>query len=88
MTTDTEKKPGVGKTAIAKIIAGFTNEEVLAAVHAAHPTNKTSTASMNWYRNKLRSEGNTMVKTNRDLKKAQKAAKAIEAEATEADPFE
>lgn len=68
-----EKKVGVGTTATDAIKAGKTNEEALAAVKAKHPEAKTSLASINWYRNKLRADGVKGVKTARELKKASKA---------------
>ena len=61
-------KRGVGTVAIEAIRAGKTNEEALEAVKAEFPDNKTSLASINWYRNKLRSDGED-VSTARALKK-------------------
>jgi len=70
-----EKKVGVGSVAIEAIKAGKTNEEAFAAVKAAFPDAKTTMASINWYRNKLRGDGHD-VKTSRELKPAKpKAAK-------------
>lgn len=74
--------PGVGAKAKDLIRAGCTNEEVLAAVQDAFPEAKTSLASINWYRNKLRADGEE-VPTSRELKKQAKAD-AAETEATEA----
>jgi len=65
------KGPTVGDVAIEAIRAGKTNEEALAAVKAKFPEAKTSMPSINWYRNKLRSEGEK-VPTARELKKAAK----------------
>lgn len=65
-------KRGVGAVAIEAIKAGKTNEEALEAVQKEFPDAKTGLASINWYRNKLRSEGHK-VPTARELKK--KAAK-------------
>ncbi len=65
-------KRGVGTVAIEAIIAGKTNEEALAAARKEFPEAKTSLASINWYRNKLRSEGNKKVPTARELKKKAK----------------
>ena len=73
-TNETAPKRGIGTVAIEAICAGKTNEEALAAVHKAFPDGKTSLASINWYRNKLRSEGKK-VSTARDLKKKAKKAK-------------
>lgn len=70
--TDEKKAPkrGVGTVAIAAIKDGKTNEETLAAVKKEFPEAKTSLASINWYRNKLRADGDKSVKTARELKKA------------------
>ncbi len=72
-----EKKRGVGSAACDAIMAGATNEEALTKVQAEFPEAKTSLASINWYRNKLRSEG-AKVKTARELKKAAKAKDPID----------
>jgi CHASE3 domain sensor protein len=61
-------KRGVGVVATEAILAGKTNEETLAIVQKAFPDGKTSLASINWYRNKLRGE-NKKVLTARELKK-------------------
>ncbi len=66
------KKPGVGDAAIKAIKSGMNNEDALAAVLKEFPEAKTSLASINWYRNKLRSDGDKTVKTARELKKAAK----------------
>lgn len=82
-----EKVPGVGDMAKQLVRDGKTNEEVLAAVKEAFPDAKTSMASINWYRNKLRGDGES-VPTARELKagsKAEtKAAKEAEKEAAKA----
>lgn len=52
-----EKRRGVGDAAIEAIRAGKTNEQALNAVREEFPDAKTSLASINWYRNKLRSDG-------------------------------
>mgnify|MGYP000526583416 CR=1 FL=1 len=70
-----EPKCGVGTVAIEALKAGKTNEEVLKVVKAKFPDAKTSLASINWYRNKLRTTGNKTVKTARELKKAMAAKK-------------
>jgi hypothetical protein len=64
----TEKKRGIGDVAVEAIRAGKTNEETLKAVMKAFPEAKTSLASINWYRNKLRGDGEK-VPTARELKK-------------------
>ncbi len=75
--TKPEKKPGVGSAACEAIRAGATNEEALTQVQKKFPKAKTSLASINWYRNKLRSDGED-VKTARELKKAAKAKDPID----------
>lgn len=67
-----EKVPGVGDLAKELIREGKTNEEVLAAVKEKFPDAKTSMASINWYRNKLRGDGED-VPTARALKADAKA---------------
>jgi len=73
-----EPKQGVGYTATQAILAGKSNEEALAEVQKAHPESKTTMASINWYRNKLRGEGKD-VKTSRELRAANKPEKAPKA---------
>ena len=75
MSEDTiqEPKRGVGDCAKEAIKAGMTNEDALVAVQEEFPEAKTSLASINWYRQKLRSDGDKSVKTARELKKAAKA---------------
>ena len=99
MSDEAEKAPkrGVGTVAVEAIKAGKTNEEALEAVKAEFPDAKTSLASINWYRNKLRSDGED-VPTARGLKKAAKAeaapaetsdeATAEDADDAEADPLD
>lgn len=70
--TKEPKGPGVGDVAKELIRAGKTNEEVLAAVKEQFPEAKTSMASINWYRNKLRGDGEN-VPTARELKADAKA---------------
>lgn len=71
--TEEEKAPkrGVGTVAMEAIQAGKTNEEALEAVKGEFPEAKTSLASINWYRNKLRADDKS-IPTARDLKKAAK----------------
>ncbi|AKQ75808.1 hypothetical protein FDH82_gp18 [Roseobacter phage RDJL Phi 2] len=71
-TEDKAPKRGVGTVAMEAIAAGKTNEEALEAVKAEFPDAKTSLASINWYRNKMRADDKS-VPTARDLKKAAKA---------------
>ncbi len=74
-----EPKHGVGKVAIAAILAGKTNQEVFDLVKKEFPEAKTTMASVNWYRNKLRSEG-AEVATSRELRAAGKPPKAAKKE--------
>ena len=76
-------KRGVGAVAIEAILAGKTNEEALEAVRKKFPEAKTSLASINWYRNKARSDGEK-VPTARELKKKAKA----KTKASKKDPLE
>ena len=64
----------MGDVAIQAIKSGQTNVDALATVRKEFPESKTSMASINWYRNKLRSDGVKGVKTNRELTKAAKKA--------------
>jgi membrane protein involved in colicin uptake len=93
-----EKVPGVGDLAKELIRDGKTNEQVLEAVKAKFPEAKTSMASINWYRNKLRTDGE-QVPTARELKAdgkaeakaakdAEKLAKAEAAKQAKADKAE
>ena len=79
------KGPGVGDVAKTLIREGKTNEQVLAAIKEQFPDAKTSMASINWYRNKLRGDGEnvpTARELKADAKAEQKAAKdAAKAEA-------
>jgi septal ring factor EnvC (AmiA/AmiB activator) len=79
-----EKVPGVGDLAKELIRAGKTNEEVLAAVKEKFPEAKTSMASINWYRNKLRGDGEK-VPTARELKADAKASTKAAKEAAKAE---
>lgn len=90
-----EPKQGVGFVATQAIKAGKTNEEALVEVQKAFPESKTTMASINWYRNKLRSDGHD-VKTSRELRaaskpakepKAKKGKKGEQADAGSADPL-
>jgi type II secretory pathway component PulF len=81
--TETEiKKRNVGNAAVDAIRGGSSNEEALDAVKKEFPDAKTSMASINWYRNKLRA-GGEKVKTAREIKKA---AKEVAAKETAAKP--
>lgn len=73
-----EKKRGVGNAAQDAIKSGLTNEEALVAVQAEFPNAKTSMASINWYRNKMRQTKKSGVKTNRELRKAAKASDPLD----------
>jgi len=79
-------KEGVGKVAMQAIRAGKTNEEALAIVQAKFPDSKTTKASINWYRNKLRAD-EPGIKTSRELRAAGKPAKAPKAKKSK-DPLD
>lgn len=64
-----KKKRGVGDAAKDAISHGLTNEEALAAVRKEFPDGRTSLASINWYRSKLRAV-NKSIKTNREVKRS------------------
>lgn len=95
-----ERRRTIGDVACEAIMAGLTNQDALDAVKGEFPDGNTSLSSINWYRNKLRKEGQP-VKSARELKaemepaapkltaKEKKAAKAAaEAEAqAEIDPL-
>ena len=81
---DVEKKPrgkGIGARAMELIIEGKTNEEVIAIVRdeieGANPTS----ATIAWYKNKLRKEGKLPAST----RKAKGAAQTDEADEAEAE---
>lgn len=78
------KDPGVGDVAKTLIREGKTNEQVLAAIKEQFPDAKTSMASINWYRNKLRSDGED-VPTARSLKADSKAEAKAAKEAAKAE---
>lgn len=79
-----EKTPGVGDVAKDLIRGGKTNEEVLAAIKEQFPDAKTSMASINWYRNKLRGDGEE-VPTARELKADAKAEAKTKKDAEKAE---
>jgi len=79
-----EKTPGVGDVAKDLIRGGKTNEEVLPAIKDQCPDAKTSMASINWYRNKLRGDGEE-VPTARELKADAKAEQKAAKEAAKAE---
>lgn len=64
-----EKKETIGDAAMAAIRAGQTNQEALDTVLAKFPEAKTTLSSINWYRNKLRKDGEP-VKSARELSAA------------------
>lgn len=68
MSEEKKVKHNVGTVAMAAIRDGKTNEEALEAVRAEFPDAKTSLASINWYRNKMRHDG-VDVPTARELRK-------------------
>lgn len=90
--TKAAPKRGVGTVACEAIRGGATNQQALEAVQAEFPAAKTTLASINWYRNDLRTKGED-VPTSRDLnkkanaaKKAEKAAKKAARKTKETDP--
>lgn len=52
-----EPKRGVGTVAMEAILNSATNEDALTAVRKEFPDANTTKASINWYRNKLRTDG-------------------------------
>ena len=84
-----EKTPkrGIGTVAKEAIRGGATNEEALEAVKKQFPDANTSLSSINWYRNKMRDDGEEGILSARELKK-QRAAKAEGEKAAEKDPLE
>jgi hypothetical protein len=62
-----EKRRTIGDVACEAILAGKTNQEALDAVKGEFPDGNTSLSSINWYRNKLRKDGQP-VKSARELK--------------------
>lgn len=71
MTEETKRRT-VGVAAQEAIRSGLSNEEALQAVLKEFPGAKTSAASINWYRNKMRADDKS-IPTARALKKAAKA---------------
>lgn len=71
-----EKKRGVGTVVCEAIRAGKTNQEALEAAQAEFPAAKTTMNSVNWYRNKLRADGEN-VPSARELK-AKEAADPLD----------
>lgn len=55
--SDKPRDPGIGQFCMDLILKGKSNEDVLAAVTKQFEGAKTSAASIAWYRNKLKSEG-------------------------------
>lgn len=77
------KAPGVGDVAKQLIRDGKSNQEVLDAIKEQFPDNKTTMASVNWYRNRLRQDGEN-VPTARSLK-AEASAEETAAKQAEKD---
>jgi hypothetical protein len=80
-----EAKETISSVACTAVMAGKTNDEVIAAVKAKFPDAKTSLASINWYRNNLRKQGKDVPKPARKVseKKAAPAEKKAAAGAAE-----
>lgn len=55
--SDKPRGQGIGAFCMELILKGKTNEDVLAAAKKQFPDAKTASASIAWYRNKLKSEG-------------------------------
>lgn len=88
MSEEKQKKVTIGDVAVEAIRAGKTNQEALDAVKAKFPEAKTTLASVNWYRNKLRADGED-VPSARDLnKKAKGAGEKAGEKAAEKDPLD
>src|SRR6185295_12570668 len=51
------KKPGIGEFVKAQIMAGKDNAKIIEMVSLKFPDAKTTNASVNWYRSKLRNDG-------------------------------
>lgn len=73
--TETNKPRPIGVIAMEAIRAGMTNKEALAKVRAERLDAGTTIACINWYRNKLRKDGED-VPTARELRKSREATKA------------
>jgi len=76
-------KRGIGTVANEALKAGKTNAEVLAAIKAEFPEANTSMASVNWYRNNLRTSGED-VPTARSLAQADREAAKVKRDAEKA----
>lgn len=66
------KKPGIGDFIKTQILAGKDNEKILELVLTKFPDANTTNASVNWYRSKLRQEGEDVPSSRKP--KAEKAA--------------
>lgn len=73
------KKPGIGDFIKTQILAGKDNEKILELVLTKFPEANTTNASVNWYRSKLRQEGEDVPSSRKP--KAEKPAKAAPAKA-------
>lgn len=67
------KKPGVGDFVKQQILAGKDNDKIIELVLSKFPDANTTKASVNWYRSKLRAEGEE-VPSSRQPKAAKPAA--------------
>jgi hypothetical protein len=73
-----EPKKTIGATAKAAIREGKTNEQVLEIVRKEFPGSNTTLTSINWYRNRMRQEDETLkgstkpIPTSREQKAAAK----------------
>ncbi len=76
---------GIGAYARELLRKGKTNQEVLAAVKTKFPDSACSMSNVNWYRNKLRVEGEKVPMARDITKAAKKTAKKAAKTAASAD---
>lgn len=79
MSEQKAAKRGVGTVIAEQLRAKATNEAALAAVKAEFPDSATTLATVSWYRNNLRSNGE-VVPTAAEARKAAQPAEAPAAE--------
>lgn len=81
MAKETDKTPkkrgsGIGDAIRDLLRAGKTNPDILEAIKKKFPDANTSLSSINWYRGKLRAEGEK-VPSGRELNAAKKVSKPV-----------
>ena len=80
------KTPGIGDFVKAEILKGGTNEQILALVSEKFPESNTTNASVNWYRSKLRAEGEEVPSSRKPkAPKAPKVAKVKKEKASKSE---